>query len=289
MTPDEYCKNKAAQSGTSFHYAFLFLPPAQRRAMTALQAFCREVEDIVEQTTEASVARMKLAWWRSQVELMFGGKPDHPVAIALTPHIAACALTADPFYAVIEASERNLDQFRYPDRAALQQYCWLASGRISGLTAGILGEPSPSAMKFAEALGIALQMSTILADVGEDARRGRIYLPADAMDRHSVTVNEVLDGHYSAQFQALMGEELKDTRALYRDAMQLLDEADRRAQRPNLILAAIHWTLLGELERDGWHVLDQRIALTPIRKFWLAWRTWVNGGRHIARQLATHP
>lgn len=286
MTPDEYCQHKAAQSGTSFYYAFLFLPPEKRRAMTALQAFCREVEDIVEQTAEASVARMKLAWWRSQIEQMFGGKPDHPVATALTQHIASCHLSADPFYAVVEASEKNLDQFRYPDWVSLQQYCWLAGGRINGLTAGILGSTAPETVAFAEALGVALQMTTVLTDVGEDARRGRIYLPGDAMDRHAVTVNDILDRHHSAGFQALMDEQLQHTQALYRQAMQVLPHSEQRAQRPNLMLAAIQWALLQELKRDGWHVLDQRIALTPIRKFWLAWKTWVNGGGSVVRRLS---
>jgi phytoene synthase len=286
MSPDEYCRRKAAQNGTSLYYALLFLPPEKRLPMTALHAFRQEVEDIVEQTTEASVARMKLAWWRGQVEQLFGGQPDHPVAVALAPYVESCALSADPLYAVIEASEKNLDQFRYPDRVSLEQYCWLAGGRVNGLSAGILGQARPEATAFAETLGVALQMTVILGDVGEDARRGRIYLPADAMDRHGVTVDDILDGHHSAKFQALMDEQAQRARDLYRDALRTLTEADRRDQRPNLILAATHWTLLRELERDGWHVLDQRIALTPIRKFWLAWRTWVSGGRGLVRRLS---
>ncbi|CAM5195285.1 Phytoene synthase OS=Castellaniella defragrans OX=75697 GN=HNR28_003153 PE=4 SV=1 [Castellaniella defragrans] len=287
MTPDEYCQRKAAQSGTSAYYTFLFLPPEKRLAMTALHAFRLEVEDIVEQTTEASVARMKLAWWRTQVQQMFEeGPPDHPVAVALARHITTGRLSADPLYAVIEASEKNLDQFRYPDWESLRQYCWLAGGRVNGLSAGILGQTQPQTAEFAETLGLALEMTRLLCDVGDDARRGRIYLPGDAMEHHAVSVNDILDGRYSAGFQALMSEQAQRTRALYRDAVQALPEADRRAQRANLMMAAIHWALLRELERDGWHVLDQRIALTPIRKFWLAWKTWVSGGRGVIRRLS---
>lgn len=286
MSPDEYCQRKAAQSGTSLHYALMFLPPDKRQALAALHAFRQEVEDIVEQTSEASVARMKLAWWRGQVEAIFSGQADHPVAIALAQHALAYGLQAEPLHAVIEASEMNLDRFRYPDWAALQQYCWLAAARVNGLTAGILGQTSPQTRTFAESLGLALQMTTLLADVGEDARRGRIYLPADEMERHGVTVDDVLDGRHSTQFQALMDEQAVRTRALFGEAMRALPEADRRAQRPNLMLAAIHWALLHELQHDGWHVLDQRIALTPIRKFWLAWKTWVGGGRRLMRKLS---
>jgi phytoene synthase len=286
MSPDEYCQRKAAQSGTSLHYALLFLPPEKRQALTALHAFRLEVEDIVEQTSEASVARMKLAWWRSQVEAIFAGEPDHPIAIALAQHALPCGLQADPLHAVIEASEKNLDQFRYPDWLALQQYCWLAAARLNGLSAAILGQTDPRTQTFAETLGLALQMTTLLGDVGEDARRGRIYLPADEMERHGVSVDDILDGHHSTKFLALMDEQAVRTRGLFGQAMQALPEADRRAQRPNLMLAAIHWALLRELQHDGWHVLDQRIALTPIRKFWLAWKTWVGGGRGLIRTLS---
>lgn len=285
MSPDEYCQRKAAQRGTSFHYAFLFLPAERRQAITALYAFCREVEAIVDETSEASVARMKLAWWRSQVSAMFDGQPDHPVAIALARHIAACHLTPDALYGVIEASEANLDQFRYADWPALREHCWRAAGQVGGLSAQIYGCSDAATLQHAQTLGLALQMTTILSDVGEDARRGRIYLPGDEMERHGVTVDDVLDSHHTPAFQALMSEQAQRTRDLFRQALQSLPDADRRAQRPGLILAAIHATLLNEMERDGWHVLDQRIALTPIRKFWLAWQTWVTNGRRLARIL----
>ncbi|MBN9403710.1 MAG: squalene/phytoene synthase family protein, partial [Burkholderiales bacterium] len=139
MTPDEYCQQKAARSGSSFYYAFLFLPPERRRAITALYAFCREVDDIVDEVGEASVARMKLAWWRDQVGLMFDGAPDHPVAIALAGHVRAFGLRPEPFYAVIEGMEMDLDQFRYADWAALREYCWRAAGVVGDLSASIFG------------------------------------------------------------------------------------------------------------------------------------------------------
>ncbi len=286
MSPDEYCQQKAAQSGSSFYYSFLFLPPEQRRAITALYAFCREIDDIVDEISEASVARMKLAWWRGQVALMFDGTPDHPVAVALARHIQSCSLRPDPFYAVIEGMEMDLDQFRYPDWESLRQYCWRAAGVVGDLSASIFGYTDPRTLEYAETLGLAFQMTNIIRDVGDDARRGRIYLPADEMAQHGVSVDDVLDGNYTEAFQALMRQQTLRARQLYRDAMRLLPEADRRAQRPGLMMAAIYATLLDEIERDGWHVLDQRIALTPIRKFWLAWKVWVGGGRGLVRRLA---
>ncbi|WP_322999526.1 presqualene diphosphate synthase HpnD [Castellaniella sp.] len=286
MSPDEYCQHKAAQSGSSFYYSFLFLPPDRRRAITALYAFCREVDDIVDEVSEASVARMKLAWWRGQVDQMFNGAPDHPVAIALQPHLESCRLRPDPFYAIIEGMEMDLDQFRYADWEALRQYCWRAAGVVGDLSASIFGYTDPRTLEYAETLGLAFQMTNIIRDVGDDARRGRIYLPADDMAQHGVTVDDVLDGRHTDGFTALMRQQTQRARDLYRDAMRLLPDADRRAQRPGLMMAAIYHTLLDEIERDGWHVLNQRMALTPIRKFWLAWKVWVSGGQGLVRRLA---
>lgn len=286
MSPDEYCQHKAAQSGSSFYYSFLFLPQEQRRAITALYAFCREVDDIVDEVSEASVARMKLAWWRGQVDQMFNGTPDHPVAIALQRHLAPCRLRPDPFYAIIEGMEMDLDQFRYADWEALRQYCWRAAGVVGDLSASIFGYTDPRTLEYAETLGLAFQMTNIIRDVGDDARRGRIYLPADEMARHGVTVDDILDGRHTDHFTALMQQQTQRARELYRDAMRLLPEADRRAQRSGLMMAAIYYTLLDEIERDGWHVLNQRITLTPIRKFWLAWKVWVSGGQGLVRRLA---
>lgn len=286
MNPDDYCQRKAAQSGSSFYYSFLFLPPERRKAITALYAFCREVDDIVDETNEASVARMKLAWWRTQVEQMFGGKPDHPVAIALARHIESCQLRPDPLYAVIEGMEMDLDQFRYENWDALRKYCWHAAGVVGDLSASIFGYTDKQTLVYAETLGLAFQMTNIIRDVGDDARRGRIYLPADEMTQFGVSVDDILDARHTDGFVELMRFQTARARELYRDAMRALPEIDRRAQRPGLMMAAIYHTLLDEIERDGWHVLDQRIGLTPIRKFWLAWKVWVSGGRHLVQHLA---
>lgn len=286
MTPDEYCQQTAAASGSSFYYSFLFLPSEQRRAITALYAFCRVVDDIVDEVSEASVARMKLNWWRSQVDLMFNGQPDHPVAIALAQHIDKFNLKPEPLYAVIEGMEMDLDKFRYANWAELKDYCWRAAGVVGELSANIFGYTDKSTLQYAETLGLAFQMTNIIRDVGEDARRGRIYIPTEDMDTHGVSIDDILDGNYNQNFQNLMLAQTNRARELYRDAMRALPEPDRRAQRPGLMMAAIYATLLDEIERDKWHVLNQRIALTPIRKFWLAWKVWVGGGAGLIKHLA---
>ncbi len=286
MSPDEYCQNKAAQSGSSFYYAFLFLPPERRKAITALYAFCREVDDVVDNTTEPSVARMKLTWWRTQIEQLFNGQADHPVMQALAPHTTAFDLTAERLHAVIEGMEMDLDQHRYASWDDLKKYCWHAAGVVGELSASIFGYTQPQTLIYADKLGLAFQLTNIIRDVGDDARRGRIYLPEEDLQRFNVKPTEILDGQHSERFVELMRFQTERARQCYREAMQALPPQDRRAQRPGLMMAAIYYALLNEIERDNWQVLDQRISLSPIRKFWLAWKTWVGGGAGLVKRLS---
>jgi phytoene synthase len=286
MTPDEYCQEKAAKSGSSFYYSFLFLPPERRRAITALYAYCREVDDVVDECTDPSLARIKLAWWRTQVDQMFDGKPDHPVTRALQPHLETCSITRARLLAVIDGMEMDLDQTRYLDWPGLRKYCWHAAGVVGELSAGVFGYSDPKTLAYAEKLGLAFQMTNIIRDVGDDARRGRIYIPVNDMQQFEVKASDILNGEYSDRFSALMKFQADRARELYREAMSNLPEADRRAQRPGLMMAAIYHALLDEIERDNWQVLHQRISLTPLRKLWLAWKTWVGGGRGLIRRLA---
>ena len=286
MSPDEYCQNKAAKSGSSFYYAFLFLPPERRKAITALYAFCREVDDVVDDCTDLSVARMKLAWWRKQVESMYEGKAEHPVMQALAPHTITFGLSADRLLAVVEGMEMDLDQARYADWAGLRKYCWHAAGVVGELSASIFGYTQASTLEYAEKLGLAFQLTNIIRDVGDDARRGRIYLPIDELQKFNVSAAEIMDGQHSDRFVELMRFQTERARQCYRDAVLALPEADRRAQRPGLMMAAIYHALLNEIERDNWQVLDQRISLTPIRKFSLAWKVWVGGGRGLIKRLS---
>ena len=286
MSPDQYCQEKAARSGSSFYYAFLFLPPERRRAITALYAFCREVDDVVDECKESSVARMKLAWWRTQVDALYRGQAEHPVMKALAPHIETFGIEDRQLYAVIEGMEMDLDQLRYPDWKSLDRYCWRAAGVVGEMSVRIFGTASPATFDYARKLGTAFQLTNIIRDVGDDARRGRIYIPQEDLDHHGVKPSEILNGIHSDRFAALMRFEAERAREHYRAAVQALPAEERRAQRPGLMMAAIYATLLDEIERDGWHVLDQRISLTPIRKFWLAWRTWVGGGKWVVRRLS---
>ncbi|MDO8299489.1 presqualene diphosphate synthase HpnD, partial [Lacisediminimonas sp.] len=266
-----------AKSGSSFYYSFLFLPQERRRAITALYAFCREVDDAVDETSDASVAATKLAWWRKEVSAMMAGAPTHPVMRALQPHMASYALQGSHLQAIIDGMEMDLTQTRYLDFPGLQKYCWHVAGVVGILSASIFGASHPATLQYAEKLGLAFQLTNIIRDVGEDARKGRIYLPVNELQQFNVTAADLLNARYSDNFVRLMQFQADRARALYKEAFALLAPEDRRSQRAGLIMAAIYQTLLDEIEGERFQVLSQRVSLTPLRKLWLAWKTWVRG------------
>jgi phytoene synthase len=275
MSPDEYCQQKTVQSGSSFYYSFLFLPPERRRAITALYAFCREVDDTVDETSDGSVARIKLAWWRTEVAAMYTGSPTHPVTQALQPHLAPYELQEQHLQAIIDGMEMDLDQSRYLDYPGLRKYCWHVAGVVGILSASIFGVTNPRTLEYAEKLGLAFQLTNIIRDVGDDARKGRIYLPVNELQQFGVTAADILNFRHNEKFEALMKFQADRAQAVYDEALALLPREDRRAQRPGLMMAAIYRTVLDEIERDNFKVLNQRISLTPLRKLWLAWKTYV--------------
>ena len=275
MTPDEYCQTRAAQSGSSFYYSFVFLPPERRRAITALYAFCREVDDVVDNAGDAAIARTKLAWWRSEIARMFAGNPEHKVTQALQPALAAYGLQSEHLLAIIDGMQMDLDQTRYLDYESLRLYCHRAAGVVGLLAASIFGYTDARTLDYAANLGLALQLTNIIRDVGEDARRGRIYLPQTELQQFGVTPASILRAEYTPGFTALMAFQIDRARGQYDLALAALPAADRRSQRAGLIMAAIYRTLLDEIAREQGRVLHQRIALTPLRKLWIAWKTWV--------------
>jgi len=275
MTPDEYCQERAAKSGSSFYYSFVFLPPERRRAITALYAFCREIDDVVDNAGEPAIARSKLAWWRGEIGQMFAGSPSHKVTQALRPALAAYDLPAAHFLALIDGMQMDLDQARYLDYESLRLYCHRAAGVVGLLAAPIFGYTDPRTLEYADTLGLALQLTNIIRDVGEDARRGRIYLPQADLQRFGVSSASILRAEYTPGFEPLMKFQIDRARAQYDLALAALPQADRRNQRPGLIMAAIYRTLLDEIEGERGRVLHQRIALPPLRKLWIAWKTWI--------------
>jgi phytoene synthase len=276
-TPQNYVQEKAAASGSSFYYAFLFLPPPKRAAITAFYAFCREVDDVVDDVADPSLAASKLAWWTGEVGQLFADRPSHPVMRALQPHIEPYNITAAHLTAVIEGCQMDLQQNRYLDYPALERYCHLVAGVVGEVAARIFGQTTDVTTAYAHAMGQAFQLTNIIRDVGEDAMRGRIYLPVNELQQFDVKANDILKRVYSEQFVALMQFQADRAHQLYDQALAMLPAQDKRTQKPGLMMANIYRALLREIERDGFQVLHQRTSLTPIRKLWLAWKTQAFG------------
>ncbi len=277
MTPQEYVQQKAASSGSSFYYAFLFLPAERRAAITAFYVFCREVDDVVDEISDPSVAQSTLAWWQKEVQQAFAGHPTHPVMHALMPHVKVYDIEAHHLLSVIEGCQMDLTQTRYLDFAGLQRYCHLVAGVVGEVAAKIFGQTDATTTLYAHKLGLAFQLTNILRDVGEDAMRGRIYLPIDELKQFDVKAQDLMQRQYSDRFTALMKFQAARAHSLYDEAMTLLPAADKRTQKPGLMMASIYRTLLREIEADNFQVLHQRVSLTPLRKLWLAWKVQALG------------
>lgn len=277
MTPDEYCQQKAAASGSSFYYSFLLLPPNRRRAITALYAFCREVDDVVDECQDPQVAATKLAWWRLELDRLYAGTPEHPVTKALQAVLGEFALPKEQLAEIIDGMEMDLRQTRYLDFKALSLYCYRVASVVGLLAAEIFGYQDRRTQKYAHDLGTAFQLTNIIRDVGEDARRGRVYLPIDELQRFNVPVADILESRYSENFRKLMEFQVERAEHYYDLALSQLPDIDRKSQRAGLAMAAIYRALLDEIKCDGCQVLNQRTSLTPIRKLWIAWRTWIKG------------
>ncbi len=276
MTPDAYCQKKSAASGSSFYYAFLFLAPERRRAITALYAFCREVDDVVDETSDPELARTQLNWWREELTRLDAGHPQHPVTRALAPAMQPFGITVTRLNEIIDGMQMDLQQVRYENFAALETYCYHVAGVVGLLAAGIFGYQDRRTLDYAQQLGTAFQLTNIIRDVGEDARMNRIYLPIDELKQFGVPAADILNARSSDAFKQLMQFQYDRAQAFYEKAYALLPTADRRAQRAGLIMAAIYRTVLEEVARDGFAVLTQRTSLTPMRKLWIAMRTWLN-------------
>jgi phytoene synthase len=281
IDPHQYCQDRAAGSGSSFYYSFLFLPKERRRAITALYAYCREVDDAVDECTDPGVARTKLSWWRDEVSRIYAGKAQHPVARALADVVQEFGITEDQLMTVIDGMAMDLDYNRYPDFGTLKLYCHRVAGVVGLMSARIFGYSDGRTLDYAAELGLAFQLTNIIRDVGEDARRNRVYLPLDELAAAGIEASQIV--HVSAKvqssdaFRQLMDRQVERAQAAYDAAFEKLPAADRKPQLPGIIMAAIYRTLLDEIRADGCRVLTHRTSLPPARKLWIACRTWIRG------------
>lgn len=275
----DYCRQKAAESHSSFLSGFRFLSVEKRNAITVLYAFCRELDDVVDGCTDPNVAQITLNWWRSDLEKVFNNEmPEHPVHQALKDIRASFDLPKNEFEALIDGMQMDLEQARYGSFDELKLYCHHVAGVVGCLIARILGFSNPQTLEYADKMGLALQLTNIIRDVGEDARQGRIYLPIEEMQKFDVPANVIMQCKPTDNFAKLMQFQVDRARETYREAMLLLPAEDKKSQKVGLIMAAIYYALLNEIDRDGaQNVLTYKIAIPSPRKKRIALKTWLFG------------
>jgi phytoene synthase len=271
MTPDQYCEQKIASGDSGLQYGLLFLEPEARRAVNALYAFCREVNEVVDECRDPGVARAKLAWWREEIGRAFTGTPQHPVTRALKDVIVRHRLPQERFQEIIAGTEMDLDCNAYRSFAELSLYCHRASA-VGLLAAEVFGYEDRRTLDYAHHLGMAIQLTRILRDITEDARRGRVYLPEEDLARFGVSREDVLSGRFDDRMHALLEFEAGRAGQFYLQADERLPERDRYRQRGGLIMAAVHQALLKAISNAGFQVFTQRIELSPPRKLFIAWQ-----------------
>ncbi len=267
MTPQEYCKQKTKESHSSFLTAFIFLKKEKREALTALYAFCREVDDIADECQDHEIASKKLYWWRDEIDRLFEDKPQHPVSKALHPFIECFNLSKNYFIEIIDGMEMDVKFNRYESFEQLQLYCYRVASCVGILSAHIFGYKNKNTLTFAKNLGIALQLTNIIRDLGEDARRGRIYIPLDELKKLSVSEEEIISLKNSDKIKKLVQNQVDRAIKFYSLAIKTLPAEDKKSQKIGLIMGNIYYVLLNEILKDNPEkILNQKTILPGFRK-----------------------
>lgn len=275
----QYRQEKTYKEGSTAHYAYLFIPEQQQHDIKTLYAFLHEVTDILYVASDSSVARIKLAWWKNEIENLFAQQPEHPISQALLEPIERYGLSKQYFLYIIESVEMDLSHNRYVDWTSLKKFCTMQSGAFACLITQVLSGTHEANLRFAQHLGVAIHFSHLLRYLGRDASQGRIYLPMDFLRVHNLKAADILNGKYSPEFKAFMQTQAKFAHQLFTEAFRHLDPTQRRALRPCLIKANLALKLLRTLERDDWQVLDKSTSLSPLHKLFTASKVWMSKGK----------
>jgi phytoene synthase len=265
------------KSRSNFYYAFLSLPRARRDALYAVYAFCRTVDDIADSADLAPGARRQaLADWRADLARCYeqGGMPGHPIARQLASAVRDYRIPRAVLEAIIDGVEMDLDQSTYETMEDLYPYCYRVASAVGLACIEIFGYTQPTARDYAVNLGVALQLTNIMRDVGADARAGRVYLPQEDLRTFGVTLEDLRDGHVSEPFVKLMAHEAERARGYYRAARAAFPAVDARSLVPAEIMGQIYAALLDEIEARGFAVFEERVSLPARRKLAIALRCW---------------
>jgi phytoene synthase len=280
------CAEITRRSSSNFYYAFMLLPAERRRALYAVYAFCRFVDDITDDVSVREPAQM-LKRWREELDRVYRGQPTRPISRALAASVKRFDIPREPFEEIIAGVEMDLSRSRYDTFEELKLYCRRVASAVGLVCIEIFGYRNPLTRVYAENLGIAFQLTNILRDVGEDASRGRIYLPLEDLRRFHVEPEEILRGVHSERFAALMQFEATRARSYYDAAEAALSDEDRPSMSAADGMHAIYRALLERIIDDEYRVFARRHRISLSRKLYLVARVWINGRlRQAARRHA---
>lgn len=271
--PQDEVLARAIPRGSSLYYALNYAPRTAQPALRALIAYQREIIKIPREVREPSVAIVKLNWWREELERAFSGQAQHPAAQALSQDLLSQhAIDQQRLQQVIDGVEMDLNYGLYPSFRELSDYCHQVGGSITELAVEIVGGQYSLTQRYAHDLGIALQLFSLLRNVRPDLDAGRLHIPEADMQQAGVSFAD-LQGHRStAPIQQLFAQQAARVRDFFTSALEHLPAEDRRRQRCGVVLINLYQALLTEIEAAGYPLLERRIHLTPINKFWIAWR-----------------
>lgn len=269
----ETIRRRVEAAGTSFYWAMRLLPEDRRNAMYAVYAFCREVDDIADDERPAAQKQQALADWRDEIAALYAGRPRHLVARALREPVERYSLRRSDFLALIDGMEMDAAaDIRAPDLATLDLYCARVASAVGHLSVHIFGDSGDSAHAVADSLGRALQLTNILRDLDEDARRGRLYLPREILDRHGIPGSDP----QAVLRHPVLPAACRDLAAIaerhFADAERAMAHCSRRAMRPAVLMGAMYRAMLAALLRAGWRDPAMPVRLSKPRKLWLVLR-----------------
>src|SRR5579862_8501566 len=270
----EAIRQRVEAAGTSFYWAMRLLPKDRRHGMYAVYAFCREVDDIADDLTLPPAQKAAaLAQWHAEIEALYAGQPRHLVARALREPVMRYALRRNDFHTVIDGMEMDAaEEIRAPDLATLDLYCARVAAAVGHLSVHVFGDASASAHAVADALGRALQLTNILRDLDEDARRDRLYLPREILERHGIRSSEPLDVLRHPALPAACRDLAAIAERHFADADRAMASCSRRAMRPAALMGAFYRTMLAALVRSEWRDPALRVSLSKGQKLWLVLR-----------------
>lgn len=281
MTSSEaqaYCTAITKRSGSNFYYSFFFLPAARREAMYTVYAFCKEVDNAVDEAPPGSDPAEAIRRWRAEVVAVYGGAPTHPVAISLAGHVRHLGIPREYFDELINGVEMDLSTTRYSTFDELSRYCYRVACVVGLICLHIFGTRDPRAKDYAVTLGMAFQLTNILRDLGTDADRGRIYLPLEDLTRFGCTEELLLQRRYSPRFDGLMAFQCKRAHEFYDKARAILESlprADRQSLTPAEMMRGVYERILLRIEQAGYRVFDSRISVPPVSRLAIAANVWL--------------